>query len=647
MANTNQEIQFDFFEDQSVTIDKVVNAYVPDNMSTSEKSQLVIETLTSGVIEKQWVLCGSTSSGKDSSTMMSLSLAAMAKAVSRCDKPSELPPFYIVSSDTKMENLVKKDYQDAQFQNAIKFGERNGFKVVVRRPSPDRTRSFLRIFAGNKPDPDVRINSEKRECATDYKIDPIQREMRVINREAKAQGKKLVMLVGSRSEESKARSESLAKIDASHLEPVEIKGYNTLYPIKDWDLGDVWSYINFCEDDINAKMPGFQDGLFDTAKLYRTINSGECVAGLTQSKNPCSGRDGCLICTAIGDDKSGENQSDNSELYHLKRTLKDLLKLRNWRANLCNNFQNRNFVSMSNMEGQVNLTPGGYCGWVLEYNLEVALTIQAKEEERAFALSSAIEKVKSKIENGTIRNATRARKWLEKVKEHDKPLLQLVDESDIMWLDFQWGLHGLTRRAHSAIRIWDKVMNKGYRAEMPGKFIKRPSHITDKSFIYTSAMPQQARIEHSFKFELEDYSSLSISTEALAFSESNCSDTELTQVNKSGDVIETEMMNVVDKYDVCPEAAAFICADPDSFLSSNIDSEPYKFRHQNAVNRLIRLGVIEVNKTQLKTISRKLDYLFVTASLNLQELAYIGGPATHADYPDVKYGDETHTLSLF
>jgi len=634
------EVQLGFacFEEEAELEENAVEHHIPSSMSLTDKVALVIETLVNGILYENWELCASVSGGKDSMTTLSQSLVSAAQAFKKLPAGITRQTLHIVSSDTLMENILKAKYLDEQFELAHKYGVKYGFNVEIHRPAPERTASFVRIFSGGRPDPTPSINSVNKQCAGDYKIDPIHKAMRGINKSTKNDGKKLVMLVGSRSEESTRRANSLVDSGASNIEPIFVKGYWTLYPVMHWTLDDIWQYLVFAEEDLESDLPGYQSGFEDVVELYASLNGGECVAGLEQGEQSCGARDGCHQCAIVSEDKSGINQANSKDLYHLRSTFNWLLALRDFRVNLGKNFQNRNFVSMIDAEGSISLKPNGYAGWLLEENLRIALTAMANEYWRAHDLKKAVKRIKGKIADGTMRNPERANRWLKKVSKHTEPLLEMLNTSDIVWIDFQWSLRGLTRKAHSALRIYDEICNNGQweKVKLPTKSYKRPSHVSDKEYKTVLKMPPKARIVHGLTFD--DEMMENFSEPMFDAFEGDCTSQETYQINKKGKEITAESMQVSDKYHVDDESSDMICHCPSMFCDfDKVDSEPYEFRHQNAVNRHLRFGVISANKAQLKGINEKLELLHFTATEGLQELAYVGGEASLRDFPNIHF----------
>lgn len=616
-----------------------VEQFVPESVPLDVKVKLAIETILEGILEFAWEPCASVSGGKDSMTTLSLTMVAMALAMKKWPAALKRPVLHIVSSDTKMESLPKEHYMRVQFDKAVEYGKRHGFKVEVHRPAPDRTGSYIRIFSGGRPDPTPGINSKNKQCANDYKIKPIHTEMREINNRMNFINKKLIMMVGSRSEESTRRADSLEQLGASKQEPILKMGYWTLYPVMDWSLDDIWQYLCFAEDDLGAKIPGYQDGFDDVIKLYSSLNSGECVAGVEQGNSACGARDGCHQCGIVTEDKSGINQANSKELYHIKRTLDALLALRDFRIGLGKNFQNRNFVTMKNDSGYLSLKPNGYAGWLLEENLRIALTIQEMELQRASDQERAILRIKKKIANGTIHNRKRAKRWIRRVEAHAEPLLNWITPADLIWIDFQWSLRGLTRQAHSALRIWDEVVNKGKWAKIPDADYKRPEHVSKDLYQEIKKMPNKAKIKHGIS--LCEYGMTEFTDMMMTLHDDRCSAegsySDTYQLNQKGDTVEADQFNISDKYSVDDDSAAFICYQPSMIISTRCDGEPYEFRHQNSVNRYLRFGVIHANKNQLRNIHEKLEFLYFTAASGLQELAYIGGQAKPGQVNGVEF----------
>jgi 3'-phosphoadenosine 5'-phosphosulfate sulfotransferase (PAPS reductase)/FAD synthetase len=655
------EIMLDMFEEANIGVESFDPTQEIGGLkaTTSDLTQTAIEILLKLLLNNS-ILCSSLSGGKDSVTMTSLALVAMRMLVEQSGSElSSKPVIHLITSDTGNENIIKKQYLVKYFQRCEWYGQAHGFDVVVHQCGPTRVSSFMRVYSGGKPDPRPKMSSKKKECATSMKVEPIQRELRSLKKETEKSGRDFVMLVGSRDEESTSRQKSLEKYNASESSTIVVNGYKTLYPIKNWTLENIWEYLTFAEDTeylVDAMIPGSQDGFPETAELYAGFNGGGCVTSLGHDDVQCGARDGCSSCMVVENDRSAENQADHSDYKHIARTLKDILALRNWRKDFGDDYQNRNFISMVDSDGYLDLRPNGYSGWMLEENLRFILTIQERDKERANDLSRAVSRIEEKIENGTIANLRRANTWLRKVKPHCTQLFQIIDESDILWMDFQWSLRGLTRKAHNAVRIWDEIVNKGIRAEIPNEDYVRPSEVTTRPYKSSKSMPPLAKIYHGIvcdsslsKEEKKEASAANFFdlTHDMFGLDKGPGDQSYT-VNSEGDTIDGPVMNVADSYDVNEETAVFILDNPQEFLlTKQVEWWPEDFKHQNAIRRLLQLGVIKVNKRWLRYINEKMDLLYFTATEGLQELAYIGGPLSTDDNSKIEIGDSNGTLQMF
>ena len=223
-------------------------------------------------------------------------------------------------------------------------------------------------------------------------------------------------------------------------------------------------------------------------------------------------------------------------------------------------------------------------------------------------------------------------------------------------MDFQWSLRGLTRKAHNAVRIWDEVVNKGLWAEIPNEDYARPSTVTERPYKSSKSMPPLAKIYHeiicdSSLSKEEKKESCAINFFDLThdmFGLDKGPEDQSYTVNSEGDTIDGPLMNVTESYDVDEETAVFILDNPQEFLlTKQVEWWPEDFKHQNAIRRLLHLGVIKVNKRWLRYINEKMDLLYFTATEGLQELAYVGGPLSQDDNSKIEIGDSNGTLQMF
>jgi len=202
------------------------------------------------------------SGGKDSSTVLSLVLAAM-------QGEHQTKKLYIVTADTGMEIPYFQQYVEDTQRKIKDYIERSGINAEVVTVRPQAKYGFWASVLG-KGYPAAHMGF--RWCTGKLKIDPITKFLH------RTVGKDGMTFVGVRAAESELRARIYTKKDykAGHF-----------LPILDWSAGDVWEYL------MTEPCPwGDHSKLIEVYKY----SSDECVYG--EKGGVCVGnaRYGCWAC---------------------------------------------------------------------------------------------------------------------------------------------------------------------------------------------------------------------------------------------------------------------------------------------------------------------------------------------------------------
>lgn len=238
--------------------------------------------------ERPWII--GFSGGKDSTTVLSL----VYFAISMLPESSRQKPLYVVSSDTLVETPVVVDQIEHVLDSINREGEAQGmpFTAHAVHPKPDQT-FWVNLLGRGYPAPTQNF----RWCTERMKIDPVSQ---FITERASEYGEVIVVL-GSRSEESSSRAQVIAKhrIDGSALSRHKsLPNAYTYMPIEEWSADEVWEYL------LSADRPwgGSNKTLFE---LYKGSNQGECPLVIDTSTPSCgNSRFGCWTCTVVTEDKA-------------------------------------------------------------------------------------------------------------------------------------------------------------------------------------------------------------------------------------------------------------------------------------------------------------------------------------------------------
>lgn len=158
-----------------------------------------------------------------------------------------------------------------------------------------------------------------RWCQEKLKIKPVKKVL-----EGFSEG---IVLVGVRTQESKARQKSLSRrLNGMELEKNSLRVFA---PIFDFTEEDIWEFLT------QSPTPWGED-YSRVISLYKTAR-GECPLIPEKNKfhNGCGMRFGCWVCTVVKEDKTLKNQAQESEV------LKKLYEFRQWLLEFSFDSQNR------------------------------------------------------------------------------------------------------------------------------------------------------------------------------------------------------------------------------------------------------------------------------------------------------------------
>lgn len=230
------------------------------------------------------------SGGKDSTTVLSLIFFA----ISNLPKDKRHKHVYVVSSDTLVETPVVVDLIKQVLGIINVMAEEQDLPMSAHAVFPKMDQTFwVNLLGRGYPAPSTKF----RWCTERMKIDPVSDFIT----ERVAEHGEVVVVLGSRSQESATRAQVIAKhkIDGSSLgRHSSLPNAFTYMPIEDWSADDVWFYL------LEGPAPwgGTNRTLFE---LYEGSNQGECPVVIDTSTPSCgNSRFGCWTCTVVTEDKA-------------------------------------------------------------------------------------------------------------------------------------------------------------------------------------------------------------------------------------------------------------------------------------------------------------------------------------------------------
>lgn len=250
------------------------------------------------------------SGGKDSTVVLSLTYIAIAML----PVEQRTKHVYVVSSDTLVETPVVVDMIKSSLKTINDSSAANDMPFSAHAVLPKMDNTFwVNLLGRGYPAP----TRSFRWCTERMKINPVSEFIL----DKVASFGEVVVVLGSRSQESSSRAQVIAKhkIDGSALSRhSSLPNAYTYMPIEAWSSDEVWEYL------MSAPRPwgGSNRVLFE---LYKGSNAGECPLVIDTSTPSCgSSRFGCWTCTVVTQDKAIEGLIQSGDTW-----MQPLLDFRN------------------------------------------------------------------------------------------------------------------------------------------------------------------------------------------------------------------------------------------------------------------------------------------------------------------------------
>jgi 3'-phosphoadenosine 5'-phosphosulfate sulfotransferase (PAPS reductase)/FAD synthetase len=310
------------------------------------------------------------SGGKDSSVVLNLALTAALEQV----RHGRRPLVVIAHSDVGVENPEIQRLVTGEIAKASRFASEHGVTAVVRVAKPAFWDSFpVRVIGGRAlptfPD-------SRRDCQTDLKRLPNERELALIERELLAKGwQKPVLMTGVRRDESVVRGAAVkGRGEKAVTLWTDKEGRLRLSPLLEWAVDDVWQYLGLANAGVIPSYSRFEE----TMQTYQAAGGSSCVvvadAEMQKHSKPCSSRFGCWVCTAVREDKSLRQmiETDRDRYGYMA----PLAALRDFIAYTQYDWSRRQYVGRSIVEGFIEVGADTYSPSMLADLLRYTLSAQ-------------------------------------------------------------------------------------------------------------------------------------------------------------------------------------------------------------------------------------------------------------------------------
>ena len=265
--------------------------------------------------ERPWLI--GYSGGKDSTLLVSLVYEAMKRLKMTGSELSKT--IYVITSDTKVENPIVKDYMHSSSDSINRAAQRDGLNIQASIIYPDDDQTFWsRVIGLGYPTPEP---PGFRWCTERLKINPMNK---FVNDRIK-ESKEIVILLGVRKGESLTRMKTITareienKLLNMHNDIPNAYVYNPITEIPN-DL--VWEFLLNPQADCKSPWGTDMKYLFN---LYQGESMGEeqsVLGEVDREKIPVTGnsRFGCWCCTMVKEDKSLQNFINKSSGEDRKAT---------------------------------------------------------------------------------------------------------------------------------------------------------------------------------------------------------------------------------------------------------------------------------------------------------------------------------------
>lgn len=423
---------------KDVEFQPVILAAAPDAIlampeRTLHEKVLKVVSVMKWAMER-FEICFSYSGGKDSSTVLSMGLAAAAqlkaegKAVKR---------FLVLNSDTKVENPEVLGVVRAELGRIQGWIDAQGLPGHIAVTEPYILSQWSVTIIGGRNLISTPLTN--RNCTTNLKSDPLGRvRTQFFGRNQVAKGQFTVGVTGVRFSESAERAGNMVKRAESPVQVVQTNADQDVFlaPIATWSTDDVMEYIGLAvnhgvlPEDERLPIELYSD-FVDVWRIYKDAE-GECTVGRGDKPSKgCGARHGCFVCSMVSNDRSMDAFLVQEQYSYMA----PLAKFREYLNNTVMDFSKRIWIGRTITDGHIAYGPDVYSPEYVQDLLRFALTIDRDERLAAAKLGIA-------------------------------PRFEIVSMRALVAIDALWSLQAYTL-PYAALAIFHDVYVKGMRFDVP------------------------------------------------------------------------------------------------------------------------------------------------------------------------------------
>jgi DNA sulfur modification protein DndC len=260
------------------------------------RTQARVEDIIARLVERYtatdgrpWII--GFSGGKDSTLLLHCVYAAIARTAPR----RRNRPVWVLSSNTLVESPQVLAFLRRQLSEIADAARSDGLPIELHLVEPDLNDTFfVKVIGYGYPAP----NKWFRWCTDRLKIQPANRFIQ----ERTAAGSEVVLLLGTRYDESLTRARSVRRHEGEwELNPhSSLRGAWVFAPIKALRTEEVWEFLT-------TMKPPWGGSHLPLRNMYRDANAGDCPLVVDETTAPCgNSRFGCWTCTVVERDRSME-----------------------------------------------------------------------------------------------------------------------------------------------------------------------------------------------------------------------------------------------------------------------------------------------------------------------------------------------------
>lgn len=383
---------------------------------------------------QRYEICFSYSGGKDSSTVLSMGLAAAAQLMAQ---GKTVKRFLVLNSDTQVENPEVLGVVQAELARVRAWIDSHGLPGQIEITEPYILSQWAVTIIGGKTLISTPVTN--RNCTTDLKSTPLGRvRTRYFGHNKVAQGKFTVGVTGVRFDESAERAGNMMKRAESPVQVVQTNENQDVFlaPIATWSTDDVMEYIGLAvnrdvlPEDERLPIDIYSD-FVDVWRIYKDAE-GECTVGSGDKPSKgCGARHGCFVCTQVSNDRSMDAFLVQEQYSYMA----PLSKFREFLSNTVLDFSKRTWIGRTIKDGHIAYGPDAYSPEYVQDLLRYALTIDRDEALEANSLGIA-------------------------------PRFRIVSMRALIAIDALWSLQAYAL-PFAALAIYHDVYLKGMRFDVP------------------------------------------------------------------------------------------------------------------------------------------------------------------------------------